>query len=449
MNDWINAETRAEHARDLYDEGRLAEAAAELRAAIDLNPYNPSWHFNLGLTLEAMEDYIRACEAYRAALRLKPDDIEILNCLGVNMNRQGKYSEALKHFERIEQIDPTYEPCYCNRIVSYSELSQHDKAELMFYTARLFKDACPLCCYNLGNSFFNAGQYDRAIDCWKQTLQIDPTHPQVNARIADACWTKGDLESARGYYEAELDLCPDDLDTILDYGELLMHLGKLDDAGKQFRTVLQRDHENASANFCLGEIALKRGQLQAAEKRFRRALQIDPKCPGAQARLGQVMLRRGMHAKAARHFLAEMKLCNDDPQMLHELGRLLMEARQMRQASAAFRRLVKIMPDDPDAQHSLAVACFLLGKLDEGIRHCRRAIKLQPEYPLALYNLALAHYKMGQLPRAKRYAAKALTIAPQQEEIRDLSRKLTDRGFWSRLKGLGQKLRRIYHRYKD
>ena len=101
-NDWTDAEHRAERAQRLYDEGRLAEAAAELRAAIAVNPYNANWHFNLGLTFEAMEDFSHACGAFEAALELEPDDIEVLNCLGINMNRQGRYAEALSFFERIE-----------------------------------------------------------------------------------------------------------------------------------------------------------------------------------------------------------------------------------------------------------------------------------------------------------------------------------------------------------
>ena len=106
MNDWSNAEKRAEHAFQLYERGRWAEAAAELQAAIDVNPFNPAWHFNLALTLEAMEAYDKAGTAFREALDLAGDDVEILNCLGVNMTRRGLYAEALEYFERIDQIDP-------------------------------------------------------------------------------------------------------------------------------------------------------------------------------------------------------------------------------------------------------------------------------------------------------------------------------------------------------
>ncbi len=443
MNDWTEAEVRAERARELYDDGRLAEAAAELRAAIGVNPYNPSWHFNLGLTLEAMDDHGRACMAYEAALELSPDDIEALNCLGVSMNRQGRYAEALEQFQRIERIDPGYEPAYCNRIVSYTELGEHDKAEVMFYLARLFKDECPLCCYNIGNSFYNSGQYGRAIDCWKQTLRIDPTHPQANARIADAYWAQDRLATAGEYYECELGLYPDDADTRLDYGELLVQQRRLEAAERQFRRVLEDDPEHAGAYFALGSLALPLGRLDEAERLFQLVLRIDAEYPGAHARLGQIMLRRGRRSRAAGHFLAELKRSGNDASALAELGRLLLEAGQLRHAHAVFQRLTWLRPDDPQAHHNLAVCCFRLERMDEGIRHCRHAVKLRPDYSLALYNLALAHYRTGSRARAQRYVSRAMALAPKQDAIRRLARQLRADGFWGRLR---QTLRRAIGR---
>ena len=53
MSDWLDAEHHAERAFDLFERGRWAEAESELRRALELNPEQAEWHFNLGLTLEA------------------------------------------------------------------------------------------------------------------------------------------------------------------------------------------------------------------------------------------------------------------------------------------------------------------------------------------------------------------------------------------------------------
>ena len=434
VNEWMDAEGRVERAHDLYEDGRWAEAAAELEAAIAVNPYNASWHFNLGLTLEALEEYPLACKAYRDALELAPHDIEALNCLGVNLTRLGQYAEGLGCFRRIEELDATYEAAYCNRIVTYAEMGQHDDAEVMFYLAQQLKADCPLCFYNIGNSLYARRLYGRAIYCWKKTLRLDANHPQANVRIAEAYWAQGELAEARKHYEAELRLSPADADVLVDYGELLDDLGCPRQAEEEYRRALELVPEHPSAHFCLGELALVRGQPAVAEEHFRRVLKADKHFPGIHIRLAQTMIRRGRVQQAAKHIVKELRQSGDDPGTLQELGQLLLEAHLIRQANGVLRRLVHLAPTDPCAQHNLAVSFFRMHRIDEGIRHCRKALKLKPEYPLALYNLALAHLQKGQVLRARRYVARAMTIAPDDEHVRRLSERLGAQGFWRRLR---------------
>jgi len=67
MNDWDDAEKRVERAHELYDLGQWQAALDELKAAIEINPYNSSWHFNLGLTYDALDRYQDAITCYRQA----------------------------------------------------------------------------------------------------------------------------------------------------------------------------------------------------------------------------------------------------------------------------------------------------------------------------------------------------------------------------------------------
>ena len=53
--------------------------------------------------------------------------------MGHDCTRAGNYDEAITHFKRIEEIDPKYEPAYCNRILAYAEKGEHELAEQMFY----------------------------------------------------------------------------------------------------------------------------------------------------------------------------------------------------------------------------------------------------------------------------------------------------------------------------
>jgi tetratricopeptide (TPR) repeat protein len=86
----------------------------------------------MGLTLDGLEDYARAVEYYQRALERNPEDVEILNCLAVDYTRTSRYDLAIETFEQIERMDPDFEPAYCNRIIAYTEMEQHDKGEQCF-----------------------------------------------------------------------------------------------------------------------------------------------------------------------------------------------------------------------------------------------------------------------------------------------------------------------------
>src|SRR5512146_2794748 len=122
MNDWYDAEQRVEKAQELFEQRKWQEALQELRAAIAINPFNSAWQFNIGLTLDELHRYDEAAEAYQRSLSLSPDDVEAHYHLGVDQLRIGQHAESLATFNRIEGLDPSYEPAYCQRILAHSEL---------------------------------------------------------------------------------------------------------------------------------------------------------------------------------------------------------------------------------------------------------------------------------------------------------------------------------------
>src|ERR1019366_103170 len=105
MNDWNDAEQRVEKAQELFEQHRWQEALEELQAATAINPYNGSWFFNIGLTLDEMDRYEEAIHAYRRALQIDTDDLQAMNHLGVDLYRIGQHDKAIETFNKIESID--------------------------------------------------------------------------------------------------------------------------------------------------------------------------------------------------------------------------------------------------------------------------------------------------------------------------------------------------------
>jgi len=233
------AEHSARKALELYEIGKMSLALMELNAAIEINPANSAWHFNKGLTLDAINRFEEAINEYKIALELDPLDMDILNSLGVDYTRTGHYERAIEIFEHIEQLDPVFEPCYCNRIITYTEMGLHDMAEQMFYLAQQIDPDCALCYYNIGNSLFIRNEYRKALSCWLKTIELDSSHPEINYRIAQACWANGDAAGGRKYFLAELCADPGNVDVIFDFGLFLLEQNDIESAKEKFNRILE------------------------------------------------------------------------------------------------------------------------------------------------------------------------------------------------------------------
>ncbi|HEY1685874.1 MAG TPA: tetratricopeptide repeat protein [Tepidisphaeraceae bacterium] len=412
MNEWHEAEDRIEKARAFFEQQRWHEALAELRAAIDQDPYNANWLFNVGLTLDELQRFDEAVEAYRRSLEIEPCDIQTMNHLGVDLCRVGKYRQAIRQFERIQQLDPAFEAAYCNRIIAYTELNEHESAEEMFYLARLCKEHCPHCYYNIGCSLNARGLYDKAIYCWQRTLELEESHSEVRLRIAEAFRQKGRLEQSRRYYLQALRQQPGNVQTLLELSDLLLEMNRLEEAADKIRRALELSPKQPVAYLQQGRLLTRLGCYEEAVNAFDRVLALDSRFPSAHLRLAETYRLQNNIEKVRWHLRRELLLRPDDPSLLLELGNMLLDCRDQRSAIACFKLLTQVDPENSRGWQNMAIAQFALGRINDGIISCHESLKRNPRSASACFNLALAYERMNEYEQAILWARKALSISP-------------------------------------
>src|ERR1700729_2715965 len=121
MSDWNDAERRVEKAQQFFEQRKWSDALREIRAATSINPYNPSWFFNMGLILDELGRFEEALEAYHQAEGIDSNDVNTLYHMGLDLYRTGRIDKSIETFIRIEKIDPSFEPSYCSRIIAYAQ----------------------------------------------------------------------------------------------------------------------------------------------------------------------------------------------------------------------------------------------------------------------------------------------------------------------------------------
>ncbi|MBN2513174.1 MAG: tetratricopeptide repeat protein [Sedimentisphaerales bacterium] len=418
LNGWEQAEQRVAEAYEFYESGQMQEALEKLNEAVTMNPGCVAWHFNRGLTLDAMDRYEDAIACYLQALELAPNDTEILNCLAVDYTRTVQYDLALSTFEKIETLDPSYEPAYCNRIIAYTEMEQHDKAEQMFYLAQQINPECPICFYNIGNSLFSRGNYVRAIWCWEKTAELEPTHPQIHYRIAQACWADGQINKARDYFLRELRRNPGHIDVLADYGVFLLEQGQINPAAEKFRWILELRPEFAHAMFYLGEICRLEENLSEAMAWYGKAKTTETQLAGPRFRMAQILLWQNQPEGVTELLREEIKLACDDEQVMLSIGQMLIRLGEYNDALPCFLRVLDSNSEQGKAYFGISAILMNRRDLEGCLQFLEHAIGVDVRVLSAYLGAALIHSRQKNYQRAFQVLHKAKSLLGNSWRLR-------------------------------
>jgi tetratricopeptide (TPR) repeat protein len=466
MSDWMDAEAHADRAFELYERGRWAEAESELRKALALNPDQPEWYFNLGLTLEAAGRDMDALTAYEQATELLPDQAEPMVAAGIVSNRLERFEDGITWFDRALRIDPVNEAAYCHKIESHLRRGDHDEAETTFYLAQhALPEPSAHCLSVIADSLMERGEYGRAGWCLREALRLEPSLPRLRGRLGNVYASLGQPQRAMQLYLRELRDDPGNIDTLLDFGELLIDFRRLPEAEEKFRRVLELDPANPDAHLRLGEIAMQSSRYERAQLEFELVLKLDPDYPGIRTLLAEAMLRRGRLAEAQAVLREEFaaiteadhldrlisdyrplriestsasseSAANDSPptgaavsspetQSLIALGDLLLEAEMHNEAAAIFERCCS-KPRFLSRKmrlfvwRKLAFARFSADDRAGGAAISRRVLRHDPRCVASMHNLALAALHDDRTTLAAGWIKRGLKVNRHDDGLRQL-----------------------------
>lgn len=147
-------------------EDRYADAAAEYRKAIEVNPDAPELHYRLGrailLQSHTPEALHEAASEFRKELTLTPEDSACEFQLGQIAQVQGKASEAAPHFERAIELSPDFVQALIALGKLKSEAKEYHAAIDLLARATKLQPENETAHYALLTAYRDSGQIDKA-----------------------------------------------------------------------------------------------------------------------------------------------------------------------------------------------------------------------------------------------------------------------------------------------
>ncbi len=270
------------------NQGRLVEAAALFGRAVTGAPREPTFSFNLGLTLSRLGRLEEAEAALRTTLKCDPDFVPALFELGALLHRTGRLDEAEKSFRRVLRLSRNNAHAALALAAILVDAGRPAEAEtaarsgLHTATEKRLKAQLYL---QLAQALRRQRKDAEALAALDSAEAADGTLPGLARHRAEALQNLNRFHEALAIFEKEIARTPADAALHLDYNGLLYQLGRTEELLKSY------DRAPQSRELLHGKASLLARQKRHAEAH---ALYVELQARDPDDRLAAIGVARSM-----------------------------------------------------------------------------------------------------------------------------------------------------------
>ena len=189
-------------------------------------------------------------------------------------------------------------------------------------------------------------------------------------------------------------------------------VGRLAEAERSYRAVLNLIPRHADASHLLGILYLLDGRPQLALPLIYDAMQAQPNNPVVLNNLGAAFRNVGRADDAANCFRRALEIDPNFVDALTNHGTVLHDKGDLQGALVCYKKALEQEIDNSTSLNNLALALWQSGNADKAHELLERAVKLEPTNAEAIANLGGFMQGQGRLDEALKYYNTALTYAP-------------------------------------
>ncbi len=356
--------------------GRAAEAAEDLRQAIELDPAYAAPRVNQGLLLIEAERMGEAVACLRQALELDAADSVAWQSLGVALSRVGRTEEALRCHEKAIELDPKDADSWFSKGLTLDRLGRKAEALPCLERAVALDPRHVKAWAARGVVLGDLGRRPEALAAFDEALRLDPRDPQAWYNRGNVCVQAGDFAAALHGFTRATELAPEFALGWNNRGLAAMQLGRQDEAASSLEEFLRRGGwQDPGQNERVRALA---GQLRSgAEVRLGGPASITPADESGQGAAEKAAAEaRGAALPAVVVAAAPPAAPRTAPERvvprrrireLNDRGDERFQRKQYAEALELFEQALAIDPHNVTALNNKANCLFFLGRREEAL----------------------------------------------------------------------------------
>ena len=175
---------------------QYGKALEDYKRAIKIKPNNSDPYFNIALIHNYNERYARAVEVLDTAISVNKSDYSLFSARANNLRLLGKNKRALKDYNRAIALYNSDPMTYLNRGICYFAFSDWDNAYSDFSKAASIQPRLPDAYNNMGFVHSQKGENEEAMKMFQKTLALNPNHPNALINVSQIHFNSGNIEKA-------------------------------------------------------------------------------------------------------------------------------------------------------------------------------------------------------------------------------------------------------------
>jgi tetratricopeptide (TPR) repeat protein len=397
-----------------------------------------------GMLLEEAGLSSEAAGAYEQALRLAPNDADLLLKTGIYKLAAGQKEEALKLLQRCVRILPGDGDAQYYLAQAYHLNGQGDLA-LRAIRQSLKAEPDNLSVWQkYGELLCGTGDCAAGLKWLLKAQRSDATLPRIDYDIAAADYKLMDLAGAAQYAARAVESQPNDVTALQLQAVADVKLAQWQEARHAYQSILAFKTDDVESLLGLGQCELELKNYPAAVDRLQSVLRLDPTRLLAHFYLSRAFAAMG-RAEDSQHEAALHQLMMEQLTFVRSLesdqreSPIRAQARQLlaehREAEALqlYREHFKGTSATPgDAYVFVGKLYLFMGNAEDGLRNLGHAVEVQPTVRGAHTYEGILALKQGDLSRAENEFQAELRNDPNyQLAIAEMGEVRYHQGRWS------------------